>query len=189
MTDRALKTIKFPGIDATYTIPLITIGSELPQTAEEREIFLQTGEGSYVDRIGAAPAGYGLGEAQFFSAAEIDALTRPGFYYSNESMTIGGVSNTRWWMEVTAYGAGATFTTQRMFVGSDYGYELIRRKVNGTWQEWEWENPPMYNTVEYRTTKRYKGRPVYCRTFDYGWLAAGEHSFQLSDVPDTATLC
>ena len=34
--------------------------------------------------------------------------------------------------------------------------------------EWEWINPPMQLGVEYRTTERYLGRPVYCKTVDFG---------------------
>lgn len=30
-----------------------------------------------------------------------------------------------------------------------------------TWTDWEWENPPMVADVEYRTTERYNGKPVY----------------------------
>lgn len=33
--------------------------------------------------------------------------------------------------------------------------------------EWEWENPPMLYTEEYRTTERYAGAPVYVRQVDF----------------------
>lgn len=108
-----------------------------------------------------APSGYGLGSAQIFTAATIDEITKPGFYFNNESMTIGGVTSTRWWMDVCAYGTGTNFATQRLFAGANLGYELIRRKVNGAWRDWEWVNPPMILGVEYRTTELYKGNPVY----------------------------
>lgn len=32
----------------------------------------------------------------------------------------------------------------------------------------EWLNPPMEMNVEYRTTERYLGKPVYVQMFDYG---------------------
>lgn len=44
------------------------------------------------------------------------------------------------------------------------------RTVNG---ETEWVNPPMELGVAYRTTKRYKGKAVYCALVSIGSIAAG----------------
>lgn len=38
------------------------------------------------------------------------------------------------------------------------------------WGEWEYENPPMQLGVEYRTTERYLGKPVYVRLVNFGAL-------------------
>ena len=38
------------------------------------------------------------------------------------------------------------------------------------WQPWEYVNPPMNLGVEYRTTERYLGKPVYCKVVDCGNL-------------------
>lgn len=38
------------------------------------------------------------------------------------------------------------------------------------WGEWEWLNPPMQIGVEYRTTERYQGKPVYVKLVDFGAL-------------------
>lgn len=45
------------------------------------------------------------------------------------------------------------------------GSELRRYTVDGgeTWNPWEWENPPVADGAEYRTTMRYDGKPVYAR--------------------------
>lgn len=47
---------------------------------------------------------------------------------------------------------------------------------NNGWGEWEWLNPPMTFGVEYRTTERYMGKPVYAKCVNYGYITAGEHS-------------
>lgn len=147
MADKFLKTLKLPGIDEPYKIP---------QSAAD---------------VGAAPAGYGLGEAELISMAYIDSITYPGWYYSNESATLGGYTSNRWWMQVLAYGSGTTFATQRIITfNNGVGYELIRHKINGTWGEWEWENPPMDVDTEYRTTERYHGKPVYAKCISVGVL-------------------
>lgn len=41
-------------------------------------------------------------------------------------------------------------------------------KDNGVWRPVEWSNPPMELGVEYRTTERYLGKPVYVKTVDCG---------------------
>jgi hypothetical protein len=84
-----------------------------------------------------APAGYGLGEAELFSVANIDTITKPGWYYSNESTTIGSLTGNRWWMIVKAYGTGSTFATQEIHsFTSGTGYKFERYKINGTWGAW-----------------------------------------------------
>lgn len=42
----------------------------------------------------------------------------------------------------------------------------VRRRTffDESWNEWEWENPPMEDGVEYRTTERRFGKPVYVIT-------------------------
>ena len=43
------------------------------------------------------------------------------------------------------------------------------RTVNG---ETEWLNPPMASGVEYKTTRRHMGQPVYCKVIEYTNTAA-----------------
>lgn len=42
---------------------------------------------------------------------------------------------------------------------------------DGAWGEWEWFNPPMLLGVEYKTTERYLGKPVYYKIVDCGQIA------------------
>lgn len=44
------------------------------------------------------------------------------------------------------------------------------QKNNGVWRAVEWINPPMQLGVEYRTTERYLGKPVYIKAVDFGSL-------------------
>ena len=43
-----------------------------------------------------------------------------------------------------------------------------KRLRNGTWLPWEYDNPPLDLGVEYRTTERYLGKPVYVKVVDCG---------------------
>lgn len=38
------------------------------------------------------------------------------------------------------------------------------------WGEWEYENPPMVEDVEYRTTERFNGKPVYTKLINFGMI-------------------
>lgn len=57
------------------------------------------------------------------------------------------------------------------------------RVFNYSWGEWEWVNPPMVAGVEYRTTERYNGKPVYIKTVNMGKLLASGDKF-VSNVID-----
>ena len=54
--------------------------------------------------------------------------------------------------------------------------KLIRKynKDRQTWDEWEWVNPPMKVGVEYRTTERWMGKPVYAVAVDLGTMPNNE---------------
>ena len=124
-----------------------------------------------LEDINAAPGGYGLGSAQHFTADRLDSLSKPGFFYTDNEMTIAGFTSTRWWMDVSAYGEGAYFATQRISTFySGNGYVLERHRVNGTWEEWGWKNPPMVAGTEYRTTERWQGKAVYTKMVSFGTL-------------------
>lgn len=118
-----------------------------------------------------APSGYGLGEnAPRIVSTPNDALLN-GFY---------AVAN-------DAYSGDGTFSDWRLgyaqlFVRRRGGSVLQNATYNdvewfrcstdsgATWQPWEWVNPPMQFGVEYRTTERYDGKPVYCKLVDCGAL-------------------
>lgn len=52
---------------------------------------------------------------------------------------------------------------------------LHRELYNGTWKEWEWENPPMAHGHSYRTTEKLdNGKAVYTRLVNCGEAANGK---------------
>lgn len=53
---------------------------------------------------------------------------------------------------------------------SEYPGCFYRKLADGTI---EWFNPPMLLGVEYRTTERYQGKPVYVKLVDCGNVASG----------------
>lgn len=130
------------------------------------------------NNINAAPGGYGYGEMiqrighdnmpddEFVSLLE-DQLSKLGY---NEAIQLC------WTNHPTVTGATFVGTLWKTYLGNYavltgvnyFGDNVVRRKVNGVWQPTEWFNPPMQLGVEYRTTERYFGKPVYVKVVDCG---------------------
>ena len=127
------------------------------------------------DGIDKAPSGYGYGgkittKIYNTDGMEADFLAKLEAAYSAMSdetaMQVQFVD--------VSIGTGFTFTGTLYKNWSDYGWlkgtsyngcTVQRFKQDGTWSKAEWENPPMYEGDEYRTTERYNGKPVYVKTF------------------------
>ena len=157
MANIPMKTIKFPGLEGTYTIPTAPehIGAKpadwMP-TAEEvgarpadwmpsaeevgarPDTWMPTAE-----EVGAAPSGYGLGEYLYTGNAQIvdnfDNATATGWYaYFKQGTTINGVAANGGALEVMAYTAGRIrqiyYPYGSMAVFHRYCYE-------GVWSGWE----------------------------------------------------
>ena len=120
-----------------------------------------------------APAGYGLGTG----AVPIDD-------YNN-------AVNNGWYRGGTNYPSKINYANYGMirvdsvgqikfqtFYAGDTGgamtapFMAIRKSIDSgaTWSEWEYVNPPMIFGVEYRTTERYMGKPVYVQLVSFGAL-------------------
>ena len=131
--------------------------------------------------IAAAPSGFGWGEElpQLAStAAEVDAITANSIVrYANDSTNLvdgDSGSYTRYAIVVT-YTVNATDKAQDVYCygGGGHGDVMLHRgRYGNTWLPWEWVNPPMQLGVEFRTTERYLGKPVYVKAVDCGNLPA-----------------
>ena len=127
------------------------------------------------ESIGAAPAGFGLGSEYTSYIADFNACIKNGWYraYSNSLNypSIGGLG--------ARYGALLVLTRDSTIYHVYYValysvmYTIERYSNDGgtTWSEWEFVNPPMELGVEYRTTERYLGKPVYVKAVDCGAMA------------------
>lgn len=119
-----------------------------------------------------APHGHGLGLATgsltgLSTPAEADACTKAGWYEYYSSTTLNGSG--------TQYGGifvipSMWSVTQFFFCRMYYGCCMKRIYQDGVWQPWEWINPPMASGVEYRTTERWQGKPVYVKLLSLGNL-------------------
>ncbi len=118
-----------------------------------------------------APAGYGLGGSYGGYIADADNATVDGKYRTN-SGTLNlpdGVDGMFGVIDVTTTRPDKVLL-QKFCPGTDGypPYSLERRRIVGVWKPWEWVNPPMAIDVEYRTTERFMGKPVYVKLVDFG---------------------
>ena len=120
-----------------------------------------------------APAGYGLGEKYGLditgSTGDANNAKYNGWYTTNES-----TANLPTKMPYSACKEGTILTVVRgaqvkqIFFDNIYGYTATRlgNADTSVWEEWEYVNPFMLPGVEYRTTERWYGAPVYAQLFD-----------------------
>lgn len=135
--------------------------------------------------IAAAPDGFGLGgRAKILSAADdLNNILVTGWYswYWNSHPQNAPDNNWREYgctMHVfsTAPGGYAIQTVYDLSDDITHGCAIQRAiavaSSGNIYYPWEWVNPPMLLGVEYRTTERYLGKPVYKRTENIGAMPA-----------------
>ena len=110
--------------------------------------------------VGAAPAGFGLGNyntEQPITANALSDFIGCGFYRIPGTSGIAPDASSNWW----AIGFGTNAAYQSILANQGTMPLALRSCVNGVWGPWEWIDPPLLLGVEYRTTERYNGKPVY----------------------------
>jgi hypothetical protein len=131
---------------------------------------------------GKAPSGYGYGEVPVSLGSTSDDaafLVKLNEQFNlttgktrQVTFSMGGVTYLgTLWKATTGYGT----LTANSYTDSETGAlltKIVRNCVSGNWQPWEYENPPLKNNTEYRTTERYGSKPVYVKRINYGKLAA-----------------
>lgn len=157
--------------------------------------------------IAAAPDGFGLGANGYpkpytvVTGATIDALNESGLFWYRDADT--PIYPDDWNSGTTGnllHIQGATNNTAaaRQIFYPYHPYERVALNIScmrmkthsDTWQPWEWVNPPMTLGVEFRTTERYLGKPVYVKTVQAFESLTGSDAVDLCEVPvDNADKC
>lgn len=153
----------------TGVLPIARGGTEATTPEQARE------------KLGVAPAGFGLGEAVATAQDGIaDNITKTGFY----KVDISGITGQSGY----AYGyhlqvdENTAFQRFEQALSNDNNITIQRHKRNGLWESWEYDNPPLEFGVEYRTTRKYRGQPLYCK-----WMALGQSVAGTASAPSTKT--
>lgn len=141
------------------------------------------------EQIGAAPSGYGLGEAVVgeLSSSDMDDVSLGTGWYRITEYDYEPIQEMREsadallrveHMRIT-YRDG-DFVIQTLYLDCQ-GYMLeVRRSyydasssTGYAWSEWEYVNPPMVPNVEYRTTQRWQDKPLYKKLVSLGSVSNG----------------
>ena len=129
--------------------------------------------------IEAAPGGFGLGgEATYLSAdTDLNNITDNGWYQFGPNPIHAPTGQDGWggaYSPMFVNSRNSENLIQTIFCSNNvtyYGCQIKRVCASGTWYPWEWINPPMQSGMEYRTTERFLGKPVYVKVVDCGVLA------------------
>ena len=140
-----------------------------------------------------APAGHGYGETMRYvygSESELETIFSK-IIATMENETTKQISFACG--DGTLYGRGRFKATifrhesgYAYICAATYGnYAVMKTLSGGTWYPVEWVNPPMMVGVEYRTTERYMGKPVYAALVNVG--AFPEEGTRIASTGITAT--
>ena len=127
----------------------------------------------------AAPAGYGYGDEMFDARAYQD--TDGSVFESILETLLQGLhaytsKQVRFFSYPAYVGTEGVGTLSKPTDNNNYavfygtccdGSAFQKYKYNGVWQPLEWLKPPLVHGVEYRTTERYNGKPVYVKSIRY----------------------
>jgi len=135
--------------------------------------------------INAAPGGFGLGsDSKILTPSDnLDILMQNGWFRYNKDNPPKGTLPTALesYASLIRVSVSGGTCVQEAFGSTDSGSHgiVLRRTIYGIGAgakiyPWEYENPPMELGVEYRTTERYLGRPVYVKAVDCSPLTDGK---------------
>lgn len=115
-----------------------------------------------------APAGFGLGNAGKL-ITDCNAAGLNGWYHIEAGGLNSPDSSMGWTILVTTpYNEATPIQDAFTYINTTVYYHLRRFVYPGGGTPWEWVDPPMHEGVEYRTTERYQGKPVYVKNVNCG---------------------
>lgn len=123
------------------------------------------------ENILAAPGGYGFGERpkKIDDPDKLSGTVDGVYHFASADHPIEGIVSGLLIHYQGNFLTVSSFCRQIFYAGIGRHSWLERIYANG-WQPWEWVNPPMELGVEYRTTERFMGSPVYVKLVDFGAL-------------------
>lgn len=120
--------------------------------------------------INAAPGGFGLGELSGRTANGFSDITGYGFFRIPTESGFAPDTSTNW----GGVYIGASLSYGTLLYARNNALMAVREVSGGEVGPIEWINPPMQLGVEYRTTERYLGKPVYTQIKQFDNLSTSQ---------------
>lgn len=130
------------------------------------------------DVLDAIPDAGGSGELRY--CADCHAVTEGGSYYIDANTLNRPDDVTTGTLFVERVPKSSGIDTNLTLNDSGTILRCAYSSSAGTWDEWEWENPPYKFSKVYRTTERFKGHPVYAVNIACGMAVHGGTQVTLS---------
>lgn len=126
--------------------------------------------------IAAAPDGFGLGNGSVTLTAsdDLDNVTGNGWYSWGSLVPANAPALINAYADPVYCSMFMIGNSQIVVSSNDRNNMAIRTKNTSGWTPWEYINPPLNLGVEYRTTERYAGKPVYVKAVDCGQCSDGK---------------
>ena len=177
------------GGNATDFFYTVTSDGNMPTAAGWKRVAFANEALKPADMVAAlaqkAPAGFGYGETMTYLIESENIETK----LDEILATMADQTTKQIQIYDSSFSPVAYICTLWRFTG-DYavldsvsygGYKAIKCKWGGTWQPWQWENPPMASwkpgeaAIEYRTTQMWNnGKAVYTTVIDVGTVMGGD---------------
>ena len=194
---KATKTEEIDALIAAKTEELDAIGEEFVNNNIDFTL-TQSGKAADAKATGdalalKAPTGYGYGEV----LSSINVEDEAAFDVEIETILSGmkdwetkqfsfidnSLSTHRWYATIFRWSENTATVTAAS--AASHGSKVMKIKVDGVWKAWEWENPPLLEGVEYRTTERYLNKPIYTTIVNCG-EAANDMAVDITSIGATA---
>lgn len=113
-------------------------------------------------------------------ASDLNAKADTGWWVIGESTA--NKPNSITWGVVQVIRRASAQVLQEVTSTTGYRCRRVTTDYPNSWGAWEWENPPMSLSTEYRTVERFYGKPVYVKTRSYTHVTTLdelEHEFSI----------
>lgn len=119
--------------------------------------------------------GFGFGGyAKGLANVSLNSVTKSGLYCCDVNAGVTNLpSNVYACIVKVSPFYNSNYVVQEAVLLDGQNSKLRRVCHNGVWQPWEWENPKSEVGIEYRTTERFNGKPVYIKRLSCGVLKGG----------------
>lgn len=121
--------------------------------------------------INAAPGGFGLGELTGRTANGFSDITGYGFFRIPTESGFAPDTSTNW----GGVYIGASLSYGTLLYARNNALMAVREVSGGEVGPIEWVNPPMQLGIEYRTTERYLGKPLYKKLIEFPSLTGRDY--------------